>query len=154
MHVKGGLIRARFLFIVMNHGAATWNDILAELPQEDRAALSALIIDNWYSLAALDRLDQAIAVRLGGDPDEIFAKLDCVSEVCRTTYAKAHGRRRIVFDGQQPTGFAQSLVRRLAKILIRVVNHRRLRQKTVNVRIQKTRVWTRQARSGGELVTP
>jgi len=75
MRVKGGLIRARFLFVVMNHGMDRWNEILADLDEEDRAHLSEIVIDDWYELSTLDRLDRSIAGKLGGDEQEIFDKL-------------------------------------------------------------------------------
>jgi hypothetical protein len=75
MHIKGGLLRARFLFIVLHHGADVWAKIAASLPQADREALDEIEIDNWYSLATLDRLDSAIADELGGDREEIFTTL-------------------------------------------------------------------------------
>lgn len=75
MHIKGGLIRARFLFIVLNHGATRWSAIVARLADEDRQTLADLDIDNWYSLALLDRVDNAIADELGSDREEMFTKL-------------------------------------------------------------------------------
>lgn len=75
MHIKGGLVRARFLFIVLNHGTDVWSAVLARLPAEDRQAFADLGIDNWYSLALLDRVDNAIADELGGDRETVFTKL-------------------------------------------------------------------------------
>jgi hypothetical protein len=75
MHVKGGLIRARFLFVVLNHGPEVWAGITANLPEEDRSALKDIIIDNWYPLDLLDRVDRAIAEELDGAPEEIFEAL-------------------------------------------------------------------------------
>jgi hypothetical protein len=75
MNVKGGLIRARFLFVVMNHSIDDWTAILDELPEEDRESLGEIVIDNWYPLRILDHLDQSIAARLGGEPQEVFDKL-------------------------------------------------------------------------------
>ena len=75
MHVKGGLIRARFLFVLMNHGPAAWSSILAQLPEEDRKQLGEIVIDNWFGLDTLDRLDRAIASQLDGNSEEVFDKL-------------------------------------------------------------------------------
>jgi hypothetical protein len=75
MHIKGGLLRARFLFIVLNHGADTWAQIVASLPEADRQALAEIEIDNWYSLATLDRVDSAIADELGGNREAILTQL-------------------------------------------------------------------------------
>ena len=75
MHIKGGLLRARFLFIVLHHGAERWAQLIAALPAEDRQALDEIEIDNWYSLATLDRVDSAIADALGGDREEVFTTL-------------------------------------------------------------------------------
>jgi uncharacterized protein (TIGR02265 family) len=77
MHVKGGLLRARFLFVVMNHGADTWARVLSALPDEERESLKDIIVDNWYPLGTLDLVDRAIAEQLGdGDKeDEVFDRL-------------------------------------------------------------------------------
>ncbi len=77
MHVKGGLLRARFLFVVLNHGADTWARILSSLPGEERESLKDIIVDNWYPLGTLDLIDRAIAEQLGdGDKeDEVFDRL-------------------------------------------------------------------------------
>jgi hypothetical protein len=75
MHVKGGLLRARFLFMVLNHGPQVWASVTARLPEEDRRVLGEIIIEDWYPLAMLDRLDRSIAEQLGGNPEEIFDKL-------------------------------------------------------------------------------
>jgi uncharacterized protein (TIGR02265 family) len=77
MNVKGGLLRARFLFVVINHGADTWARLLAGLPEEERESLKDIIIDDWYPLSTLDLVDRAIAEQLGnGDSeDEVFDRL-------------------------------------------------------------------------------
>jgi hypothetical protein len=77
MHVKGGLLRARFLFVVLNHGVDVWARILAALPEAERESLKEIVVDNWYPLATLDLVDRAIAERLGdGDKeDEVFDRL-------------------------------------------------------------------------------
>ena len=75
MHVKGGLLRARFLFIVMNQGLETWARVLASLAEEDRDALKEIGIDDWYDLRLLDAVDRAIAAELGGSLDAIYEAL-------------------------------------------------------------------------------
>lgn len=77
MHVKGGLLRARFLFVLLNHGADTWARVLAALPDEERESLKDIVVDNWYPLGTLDLVDRAIAEQLGdGDKeDEVFDRL-------------------------------------------------------------------------------
>jgi uncharacterized protein (TIGR02265 family) len=75
MHVKGGLLRARFLFMIMNHGPDVWARILADLAEQDRAALSEINIDNWYDLRILDAIDRKIADELGQKPEEVFDRL-------------------------------------------------------------------------------
>jgi hypothetical protein len=71
MHVKGGLLRARFLFVVMNHGPDLWRRVVSMLPEEERGALSEIVVDNWYPLSTLDGIDRAIAELLGdGDKEE------------------------------------------------------------------------------------
>ncbi|HXG63602.1 MAG TPA: hypothetical protein VNO70_00755 [Blastocatellia bacterium] len=75
MHVKGGLLRARFLFVLLNYGPEVWERVIATLPSEDHEALAEIVIDNWYPLRALDLIDRAIAGELGGDEQEIFRTL-------------------------------------------------------------------------------
>jgi uncharacterized protein (TIGR02265 family) len=75
MHIKGGLLRARMLFVVLNHGADEWAHVLASLSEEDRHALQEIDIDSWYSLSMLDHIDQAIARELGGDEEKVFDSL-------------------------------------------------------------------------------
>ncbi len=77
MHVKGGLLRARFLFVILNHGPDTWARVLSALPDEERESLKEIVVDNWYPLATLDLVDRAIAEQLGdGDKeDEVFDRL-------------------------------------------------------------------------------
>jgi hypothetical protein len=75
MHIKGGLLRARFLYIVLNHGQDTWARIVASLPEEDRESINDLVVDNWYPLSTLDNIDQAIASQIGGGEDRVFDQL-------------------------------------------------------------------------------
>ncbi len=77
MHVKGGLLRARFLFVVLNHGAEIWARVLAALPEEDRQSLKDIVVDNWYPLNTLDLVDRAIAeqVENGDNEEEVFDRL-------------------------------------------------------------------------------
>ena len=77
MHVKGGLLRARFLFVLLNYGADKWARVLSALPQDERESLKDIVVDNWYPLGTLDLVDRAIAEQLGeGDQeDEVFDRL-------------------------------------------------------------------------------
>src|SRR2546426_570499 len=87
MHVKGGLLRARFLFVVLNHGVDTWARVLSNLPDEERASLKDIVVDNWYPLATLDLVDRAIAEQLGegGNENEVFDRLGEFSAIARST---------------------------------------------------------------------
>jgi len=75
MHVKGGLLRARFLFVALNHGPDVWARILARLPEEERRSLEEIGLDNWYPLRTLDLIDKAIADELAGEYQEVFDQL-------------------------------------------------------------------------------
>lgn len=77
MNVKGGLLRARFLFVVMNHGVETWAKVLSTLPEAERDSLKEIVVDNWYPLATLDLVDRGIAEQLsdGDKEDEVFDRL-------------------------------------------------------------------------------
>lgn len=77
MHVKGGLLRARFLFVIMNHGPDTWAHVLSNLPDDERESLKEIVLDNWYPLGTLDLVDRAIATELGDseNEDEVFDRL-------------------------------------------------------------------------------
>src|SRR4029079_4920672 len=60
MHIKGGLLRARFLFVVLNHGPERWARILGKLSEEDRRVAGDIAVDNWYPLSTLEQIDRAI----------------------------------------------------------------------------------------------
>lgn len=75
MHVKGGLLRARFLFVALNHSTDMWTRILSNLSEEDQRQLAEITIDNWYSLRLLDQIDRSIAEEIGGSKEEIFHAL-------------------------------------------------------------------------------
>src|SRR5882724_1815172 len=79
MHIKGGLLRARFLFVMMNHGLETWSRVLATLADEDGNALKEISIDDWYPLRLLDVVDRVIAAELGGAPEAIYEDLGAFS---------------------------------------------------------------------------
>jgi hypothetical protein len=76
MHVKGGLLRARFLFVVLNHGPDSWARIMARLSEEDRRVAGEIAVDNWYPLSTLEQIDRAIAQEIaGGDEKRVFDQL-------------------------------------------------------------------------------
>ncbi|HLG16369.1 MAG TPA: hypothetical protein VJH03_17955 [Blastocatellia bacterium] len=75
MHVKGGLLRARFHFVALNHGTEAWTRIVATLPAQDRQALAEITVDNWYPLETLERVDRAIVEELHGVPTDIYDQL-------------------------------------------------------------------------------
>jgi hypothetical protein len=75
MQIKGGLLRGRFLFIVLHHGADTWARVVSRLPDEDRQMISNIVVDDWYPLAVLDLIDRAIAEEIGGTDDRVFDQL-------------------------------------------------------------------------------
>jgi uncharacterized protein (TIGR02265 family) len=75
MQIKGGLLRARFLFVALNQGPDVWPRIVARLPEEDRPAVAEIDVDSWYPLALLDEIDRAIAEELGGEAEEVFNNL-------------------------------------------------------------------------------
>jgi hypothetical protein len=75
MHVKGGLLRARFLFVVLNHGPDVWNRIIGGLSADEQGSLKEILVDEWYALHILDHVDRAIARELGGNPEEVFDQL-------------------------------------------------------------------------------
>jgi uncharacterized protein (TIGR02265 family) len=75
MHVKGGLLRARFLFVALNHGPEVWSRILARLPEEERRSIEEIGLDDWYPLRTLDLIDRAIADELAGEYEEVFDQL-------------------------------------------------------------------------------
>ncbi len=75
MRIKGGLLRARFLFVALNHGPDTWTRTLARLAEEDRHALAEIDVEEWYGFDLLDRLDRAIVEELGRNEEEMFVAL-------------------------------------------------------------------------------
>lgn len=75
MNIKGGLLRARFLFVALNHGPEVWTRISDRLPEEDRQHLVEIKVDNWYPLDLLDHVDRAIADEIGEQYEQIFDQL-------------------------------------------------------------------------------
>ena len=75
MHIKGGLLRARFLFVVLNHGPDSWARIMAKLPEEDRRVAGDIAVDNWYPLSTLEQIDRAIAEEISGADEKVFDQL-------------------------------------------------------------------------------
>lgn len=75
MHIKGGLLRARFLFVVLNHGPDTWARILAKLPEQDRQVAKEIVVENWYPLSTLQQIDAAIAEETAPGDDKVFERL-------------------------------------------------------------------------------
>ncbi len=75
MHIKGGLLRARFLFVVLNHGPGSWARIMAKLPEEDRRVAEDIAVDNWYPLSTLQQIDRAIAEEIAGGDEKVFDQL-------------------------------------------------------------------------------
>ncbi len=75
MHIKGGLLRSRFLFIALHHGTEAWQKILERLSEEEQQALAEIDIEAWYPLSVLDDIDRAIAEDLDGKPVDIFTQL-------------------------------------------------------------------------------
>jgi hypothetical protein len=79
MHIKGGLLRARFLFTAMNRGLEVWTRVLDRLGEEDRATLKEIGLDDWYPLQLLDAVDRAIAAEVGGVAEAIYEELGAFS---------------------------------------------------------------------------
>lgn len=75
MNIKGGLLRARFLFVALNHGPDAWARITERLNEDDRSQLADIKVDNWYPLDLLDHVDRAIADEIGGQYEQIFDRL-------------------------------------------------------------------------------
>lgn len=75
MNVKGGLLRARFLFVALNHGPDCWARALTRLEEEDRLQMAEIDVEKWYSLQLLDRLDRAVVGELGRSEAEVFSEL-------------------------------------------------------------------------------
>ena len=75
MHIKGGLLRARFLFVVLNRGPDSWARILAKLPEDDRRVAGDIVVDSWYALSTLEQIDRAIAEEIAGNDEKVFDQL-------------------------------------------------------------------------------
>lgn len=75
-HVQGSLIKARILYVHVNHGASALKGVLAELPDEMREQLSRPVyIGEWYQLSLLLKLDQAIVETVGGGNERVYEEL-------------------------------------------------------------------------------
>ena len=73
-NTKGTGYKAEVLFIKKKYGDQTYTQILAALPAEDQKLLSgAILLDQWYPSAVLERYRQAI---LSHFKDEGFAVME------------------------------------------------------------------------------
>jgi hypothetical protein len=75
MRIKGGLLRARLLFVVLNHGPDVWRRIVAGLSESDRQVIADIAVDDWYPLETLDQIDRLIAKEVGNGDDKVFEQL-------------------------------------------------------------------------------
>ena len=89
------------------------------------------------------RVSSSPAASMGDSSRPRTAQLDRVAKVRGSARTEARRRRVVVFDRQQPAGFAERIIRSRAEILIGVMNHRRLRKEAVNVRIDQAAVRAR-----------
>ncbi|MCS6885605.1 MAG: hypothetical protein RMM17_04540 [Acidobacteriota bacterium] len=79
-HVQGSLIKARILYIHVNHGASALKEVLALLPEDLRGMLSKPVyIGEWYPLALLTELDRAIVNLLGQGNERVHEELGSFS---------------------------------------------------------------------------
>ncbi|MBI4853359.1 MAG: hypothetical protein HY819_16320 [Acidobacteria bacterium] len=79
-NIQGSLLKARMLYIHVNHGAVAVKQVLETLPQETKELLSKPIyIGEWYPIAALMLLDRAISNVLASGSDKVFEDLGTFS---------------------------------------------------------------------------
>ena len=73
--IKGGLLRARFLYVALKQGVDCWTSVQDRLPDAYKKMLEDIAVDEWYPLRLLDLVDRAIASELGGAAEEVYADL-------------------------------------------------------------------------------
>jgi hypothetical protein len=79
-HVQGSLIKSRFLYVHINHGASALKAVLNKLPDGTREQLTAPIyIGDWYPLSVLVMLDRAISQELASGSEKVYEDLGVFS---------------------------------------------------------------------------
>lgn len=63
--VKGGALLSRLAFVREHRGEDGVRNVLARLPESDRATCAHLLTGGWYPFALNERLDQAVAAEMG-----------------------------------------------------------------------------------------
>lgn len=63
--VKGGALLSRLAFVREHRGEEGVQNVLARLPETDRAACGQILTGGWYPFALNERLDQAVAAEMG-----------------------------------------------------------------------------------------
>ena len=101
--IKGGLLRARFLYVALKRGADCWASVLNRLPDAYKKPLEDIAVDQWYPLALLDQVDRAVAAEIRGSAEEVFADL---GEFSATT--SLQGPYRSLLDPDIHSFLAQS----------------------------------------------
>ncbi len=79
-NIQGSLLKARMLYIHVNHGAAAIKTVLEALPPKAKEILAKPIyIGEWYPISVLVLLDRAITAVLGQNNDKVYEELGAFS---------------------------------------------------------------------------
>ncbi len=79
-NIQGSLLKARMLYIHVNHGIAAVKQVLETLPQEAKEVLTkSIYIGEWYPITVLMLLDRAISNILAPNNDKIYEELGAFS---------------------------------------------------------------------------
>jgi uncharacterized protein (TIGR02265 family) len=74
LQIKGSVLKAR-LALAQELAPEGLHEVLARLPEGDRAALRGVLATSWYPFELGKRLDQAIVERFGGGRMEFFERI-------------------------------------------------------------------------------
>jgi hypothetical protein len=120
-HLKGRFFQVRLDYVREYYGYDALAQVMAALPEPERARLEALDKDNWYPFRSLNALDRLIASLLAPNDPGLFERLGAMSARHRADLLGSHARlvnvhaflSRLAEEHQQLHDFGRVTYRRL-----------------------------------------
>ena len=78
-HLKGRFFQVRLDYVREYYGYEALAELMAALPERERAQLESLDKDNWYPFRSLNALDRLIAELLAPNDPGLFERLGAMS---------------------------------------------------------------------------
>ena len=120
-HLKGRFFQVRLEYVREYYGYEALAELLAALPERERAQLESLHKDNWYPFRDLNALDRLISERLAPNDPGLYERLGAMSARHRADLLGPHARlvnvhaflSRLVEEHPQHHDFGRVTYRRL-----------------------------------------